>query len=278
MGSGDHTSWTGTRYHSGYYFRNIGSGELRVFYLPDENVYRVIGTAQVEGPPGSDFSHVVADGDVRLPGKPHIYEVLMENGRPGAFCRLDAAHINIAGLRPLRFVNVGPGPLTVKWSNAREAVIILGRAKLVPLGDVYNNADGLTASDFGDRLIRLPEPDWDGLPPQEAAIATEELEIERRYRELVDNVRDDRGIATSTYRLGKSAGGAGFGDYVTHDRCGRDFAFEHVGPTGPYVVVVPARREYHVIGRARLLTKGKPDRIVRNAVISFGGEVVSTED
>lgn len=39
-----------------------------VFYLPDKNVYRVLGAVRIKGPNG--FSRVVEDGDIRLPGKP----------------------------------------------------------------------------------------------------------------------------------------------------------------------------------------------------------------
>lgn len=49
----------------GYRFECIRAGGLLVFYIPGRNVYRVLGSALVEGPDG--FAQTVEDGDIRLP-------------------------------------------------------------------------------------------------------------------------------------------------------------------------------------------------------------------
>ena len=54
----------------GYRFECIRTGGLLVFYIPDQDVYRVLGSVLVEGPEG--FLQTVEDGDIRLPDDPQV--------------------------------------------------------------------------------------------------------------------------------------------------------------------------------------------------------------
>jgi len=55
-------------FHPGYAFKCLSSGGLLVYYVADEDVYWVLGTARVSGPNG--FSRIVEDGTIKLPGQP----------------------------------------------------------------------------------------------------------------------------------------------------------------------------------------------------------------
>jgi len=264
-------------YHPGFSFKLLkprmpDNNSLSVFYLPDQNVYRVLGTARVKGPNG--FSRVVEDENIRLPGKPQIYEILMDEGKPGAFCSLDKAPIS--GLEPYRFLNVGTGPLTILWDKSREAVVIRGKAKLLPTGDVYADMTvlfgvkaGFDARTQADHLDSLRDPDYRGLPAAEAEVAREELAImQRRYKLLVpanQGVHTINGAPAESYR--QPSGRSGDAGVL----------IEQSGRARPYIYTVPSRQEYYIIGRARVKAKGRPDRIVKNAVVNFDGDVISTE-
>ena len=120
----------GSPFHSGFRFEAIGEDGIAVFYLPDRNVYRVIGKARVYS---AGYSEIVEDGDIRLPGEPEIEEVLMLNGKPGAYCGISKDDPE-AGV--YRLQNIGPGPCTITLNKLKQAFVIRGRAKLLPTGEI----------------------------------------------------------------------------------------------------------------------------------------------
>ena len=257
-------------YHPGYRFERLGAGGLVVYYLPDENVYRVLGVGRVRGPKG--YSRLVEDGDIRLPGEPQIYKILIEDGKPGAYCRTDK--IGRGGYEPFRILNVGAGPLTVKFDKARSQFVVQGRARLVPIPEVYVNQVVVSEHEFTDRLMTGTDLDWSGLPPAEAAVSREEVDIIRRAARLVKRDDPNKPNASTWGRIkGAEIQGRRHGSY----RRDRDFAIEAAGPARPYIYIVPSDEKYYVVGRARVLVKGQRPQTVKNGVVSFDGKVLSSD-
>lgn len=263
-----------SRFHPDFSFKCLSSGGLKVYYLPNEDVYWVLGKARITGPNG--FSEVMEDRAIKLPGKADNREALMEKGKRGEFC--NAEKTEIWQFEPIRFVNAGAGPLTVRWDKTREIFTIEGKARLLPLGNVYaDQTIDLKSWDIIDQLERLEKPVWTGLPDHEAVVAREELDNLQRSRRLVktDDKTGDNYINGAKVEFeGNGLGGMRRG----HFSSGYGLTIEPAGSALPYIYIVPSQQKYYVVGTAKVKVKGLPDRMVKNGIVSFGGEVLSGKE
>lgn len=268
-----------TFFHPGFQFELYGPGLIAVFYLADKNVYHIIGKGQAYNEREGWRSDMVEDGDIRLPGEPQIEDVLMLNGKVGDFCGKGRAGA-------YRFLNIGPGPATVTYHKVKDAFVIRGTVKALPTGKVYTNEvalpnvwlygdDGVrSATKFNRDIIDMVrtggKPDWGGLPDSEIESMRADMDTALRMAKL-DESRNARGLiviagaeVTALYGGGSRPHG---------------ILIEPAGPgTQVWILEAPSREELYVIGRARVRMEGKPDRTVKNGVVSYDGEIISSED
>ncbi len=266
-------------FHPSFWFEVTESDGVLVAYVPDRNIYRVVGRARVYSEDGS-YSQIVEDGEIRLPGKPQMRaneQVLMRDGGPGAYCGLHHGDPH-RGFR--RFVNVGDGPLTIVWYNdlllRKYVFAIKGTAKLVPFGTVYRNQTVAEDDVPGHGLLGveatsgLPKLDWGDLPASELKIAKAELDVDMRLSKI-HSTRDAEGrvlidgerVMITGERGGYYSGRAGIGIMAAG-----------IGPTA-WILEIESKRVYVIIGTVKVLPSGE---ICKNGRVSFSGEVLSSEE
>ena len=293
-------------YHEGYLFQLIGPGHLSVTYLADRNVYRILGKARVCDYRTKPLSEVVEDGDIRLPGEPHIEDVLMMNGKPGEFC---GTSVDDTYGSCHRFLNLGPGPATITRHRILDAYVIRGRVKLIPTGRIYENevirldtecgvevaqyvkaggkldwgnlppeeivrvnAETLSTFKSGETIAHQANPEealnWPGLPASEIESMKADLDVTLRLSAIRENNWMINGAKTPGVH------GGDFEDW--------HWRFEPAGPGKlTWILDVPSRHEFHIIGRARIVpanSRGQKGIIVKNGAISYHGKVISSEE
>ena len=268
-----------TDIHPGVQFEVHGPGLVAVFYLADKNVYHIVGRGQAFDDQQGWRSEIVEDGDIRVPGEPQVEDVLMLNGKPGEYCGRGRAGA-------YRFVNSGPGLTTVTYHKVKEAFVIRGTVKALPTGKTYTNevalpaaqpygSDGVRRSTEYNRDIiamvrRGDRLDWGRLPENEIASMKADVETALRLAQLDESrspggrVVFDGAQVTALYGGGSSPHGV------------------FIDPAGPgtqvEILEVPSRKELHVIGRAWVKVTDKPGRIVKNGVVDYDGNVLSSEE
>ncbi|GEM_PF-4381246 len=114
-------------------------------------------------------------------------------------------------------------------------------------------------------MVETVPLDWSGLPADEVSVMKEQLEIERRLHD----VHSHKNAKGHTVINGAEVKGM-YGVPCKPN----DFYFRSVGRAKSWFLNVPSRAEYYVIGEATIDPGG---RIVRNGVVDYNGEVVSTE-
>lgn len=264
----------GTAYHPSFRFEVTEYDGIMVAYVPDRNIYRVVGRARVYSKDGS-YSQIAEDEDIRLPGEPQYPEpvLLLDGGRPGAYCGLKEVHPRNSQFR--RFLNVGDGPLTIatKGHMGKRTFFIKGTAKLLPFGTVYRNLTVKENDLPGIEAIRsLPKLDWGSLPASEVEIAKAELDVAMRLDEIM-STRDAEGrvlIDGERVKIKMQAGGG----YQAHR--GLKFEAAGIGPTA-CILRIESKDEHKfvIIGTVRVLPSGE---ICKNGRVSYGGEVISSEE
>ncbi|HEY3297281.1 MAG TPA: hypothetical protein VGK34_01395, partial [Armatimonadota bacterium] len=290
------SKWTPI-FHPGYVFESMDNGSLSVFYQAEKDMYYVIGIAKVyDAKYGTGFSTVVRNGSVRIPRKAQLVETLMQNARVGEYRGLATDRNELSdldGVSPgdpqigaFRFVNIGHGPLTIKWHRTKKQYIIKGRAKLLPLGEIYENqvlplADGYQSQDLIKRARSLSHPDFANLPEQEVVIMKAELSRQTALMDLDQSEWSwpERGVMELQIKpVGWELPGqrkVGFPAKSLDDQADATLKFEPVGPTREADIVKNRdKREFRIIGDVRLLPSG---RVVKNGVVTYSGEVKSSE-
>lgn len=297
--AGEHAA----KYHPRFHFIVVGrqEDETTIVYLPDKNLYRVCGQAILYDRNGSEPARLVRDEDVKLPGTAQCEQVLMRDGRPGACCALQQEDYN----RWLfRWVNVGPGALTITYNDCTGRYAVHGTAKLIPLGTVFTDQtmDMRSSQDLLPKVVTAPKLDWTGVQAGEIKRLKAGVEVERRlYHIMRHNDSDGHVVIDGGHFLGfdrrvgpgevyeplsgdilEDAGGAIEGTTYSaeyYHRKGFDhntrLAFELAG-SAPYAycLQIPSKKEVCVVGALRLIPSGK---IVKNGLVSYDGRVLSSE-
>jgi len=268
---GGYKSRGGVLYRPGFRIEVAGSGPVMMAYLPEADLYRVVGTARVFSEDGS-YSRFVEDQDVRLPGQPQYPKPeLLLSGGPGSHGGLDE-HDPHRGFR--RFVNVGNGPLTItfkcEWGETQRTFFVKGTAKLVPFGVVCKNQT-IKENDLPDiEAVRDPNKlDWGGLPASEIEVAKAELDVQMRVREIF-STKDAKGrvlIDGERVRITYHCDGTYCSGRVKIVPAG-------VGPTAT-TLGIRSKRVYVIIGRVKVFPSGD---ICENGRVSFSGKVLSSEE
>lgn len=291
------SNWTPI-FHPGYVFESMDNGEFSVFYLADKDVYRVIGTAKVyDGKYGTGFATVVRDKEIKIPRQARLVETLISHAKPGEYRGLSTDMPNpsvLAGKSPgdpqigaFRFVNIGPGLLTIKWNRIKKQYVIEGKAKLLPFGDVYKDqvlstTDGYKSCELITRAASLSQPDLGNIPAYEVEIMKAELtrQIAVMNLDRSDWYWPERGVMSlemtpAGSELPGPKAEVGFPAKRIDDGASADLRFQAVGPTRETDIVNDrAKREFKIIGNLKLLPSGK---IVRNGVVTYDGKIMSSE-
>ncbi len=252
----------GTFCHPGFHFEVLGRGRAAIYYLADRNVYRILGKARAHNDEERWYSEPVENGDIRLPGEPQVEKVMMLNGKPGEYCGVEFGG-------PYRFQNMGPGNATITYHRIKKAYVIRGTAKVLPIGRVCTNDVVSLDTDYGRDIAEYTNGggklDWGGLPEPEI----EGLKADMEVAFSLAKIKDDGNRID-----GETVGGQYGGGSRPHG-----ILIEPAGPgTLVWILEVSSKRELHVLGRARVQMEGKPDRIVKNAVINYDGEIISSEE
>lgn len=239
-------------FHPGVRFEVWGQDFVAVHYLSDRNVYRIVGKGRAIDPKDGWRSDIVEDGDIRVPGEPQIEEVLMMNGKPGDYCGK-----GVAGL--YRFKNVGPGPATISHHRILGCFLVRGRVQALPTDKVYTN-EAVVLGDIEQYIESGGKLHWEGLPQDEVAAMKADLDVAVRLAQIG---RNDHRI--NGQEIIASYGGGS----TVHGMC-----IEPAGP-GTELKILETSDRIYVVGRARITPGGK---IVKNAVLSKEGEVISSEE
>jgi outer membrane lipoprotein-sorting protein len=260
--SGHKGSSCGTWFHPDFRFEVLGKSPVAVYYLADRNVYRILGEARAYNEKERWYSEPVENGDIRLPGEPRIEVVLMVNGKPGDFCGTEPSSM-------YRLQNMGPGNATITYHRIKDAYVIRGTARVLPIGKVYTDdvvsLDTKFGRDVAECIDSGSKLEWGDLPKSEIESMKADLDVALRLAKVR---RDGNRIDGEEY----------YGLYGGGSRP-HGVLIEPAGPgTRAWILDVPSKSELHVIGRARVHMKGKPNQIVKNGVVDYDGNVLSSEE
>ena len=232
----------GSGYHSGIRF--ITEGKTDIYYLPQSNTYYVLGKALVTDSKRPGFKLVVEDGEFSASYKPDIpqWKVMIRIDKVGDFRAIPEDYWRIT-----RIQNIGNGSLTITKHKATGDLTIQGKAKLLPLGVVYQNQVIEEKDlDLPDRTLEPEKMDFGSLPPSEIKIMKANIDDHNRYqrRESV------RGKLMAAGAKGLSSFGRG-----NWGSCGSyhpGLRFESVPEDGFTLYYFPERNVYRVLGTARV--------------------------
>ena len=309
--SGHGRSSSGTWFHPDFQFEVLGRDPVAVYYLADRNIYRILGEARAFNWREHWYSQPVENGDIRLPGEPRIEVVLMLNGKPGDFCGTEPSSM-------YRLQNMGPGNATITYHRIKDAYVIRGTAKVLPIGKVYTNDVVKLDTQFGrqwgtdiaEYINSGGKLEWGSLPPKEIVDMSgvllrpgPTLDAVAKFIESggkldwgdlppseTQSMKADLDVALRLYRIQNNRNWEGHtvidgarvhGQYGTGSQV-RAMRFEAAGPgTRIWVLDVPSRRQFHIIGRSRIVpanSRGEKGFIVKNGVVSYDGKVLSSEE
>lgn len=255
----------GTYCHPDFRFEVLSRDPVAIYYLADRNVYRILGKARAYNEREHWYSEPVENGDIRLPGEPQIEDVLMLNGRPGDYCGTNPGSF-------YRFQNVGAGPATVTYHTIKAAYVMRGTVKVLPTGKVYTNdvvsLDAEFGRDIAEYINSAGKLDWGSLPPSEIESMRADLDVALRLAAIQKNKNFAGHVVID--------GAEVMGQYGTGSQLKNGLRFEAAGPgTRIWALDIPAKSEYYVIGRVRLMPANK---IVKNGIVSYDGEIISSEE
>lgn len=259
----------GAYFHPDFRFEALGTAGTAMFYVPDRNVYRIIGRVRiyrVNWVGLTTYERIVEDADVRLPGEPVIEDMIVQDVRPGEYRELPTLHCDPA----YRLLNVGTGLLTVTYHRIKRAFVIRGTAKLIPTGEVYSNevarhlgrdCDIVSYVRSGGKL------DFGGLPENEVESIKADVDVTLRLYEILSHKNSEGHVVIN--------GGEVRGQYG-RDSSAHGLRFLPAGPSRQiWALEVPSRKEFYLVGRVKIMPGGK---IVKNGVVDYDGNVLSSEE
>lgn len=267
--------------HPGMQFRPLEYGKAWLFYIPKRNSYFVLGKWHITDGKTAGYSLTVQDREFPAPRKPQLLaprapRVCVQNAKPGEYN-------NWTNLQ-----NLGPGPLTIiekhSW-NGGTFYEIQGRAKHIPDGKEYKD-ETATFEELINRPYDLPyptKPYWGNLPPEEIKSRKGYIDYHNRIAAFLSNKNSE---GYPVYDGAKIQDMGWLDDNAP--LCEGKLQLTRIhrrnldeGDTSDYLgyaLRVPAKRVFLCIGHVKVKYPGKPDRICVNGVVSFDGEILSSEE
>lgn len=231
-----------SKYHSGMRFRT--EGNTYIYYLPKRNTYYVFGKALVTDSKIPGFKRVVNEGEFTAPYKPDISQeqVVLRLDKPGDYAEAPGSFDN------LRIQNIGNSPMVITYRKRTYDYVIQGKAKLLPLGTVYQNRivkyGGFDFPEF--KSIDPEKLDFGGLPASEVKFMKQRVEENNTWWEWQETANKFKAAGA------KQAGCFKYGNWGSSGSLHAGLKFESVPDSGVFLLYLPDRNVYKIMGKVRV--------------------------